>query len=85
MIRGYNSTDNDVMQVEIVMGKEGPAGQRHSHVHCEGNGLTWTDSDYQCEQFGSGLFRSGILDLNDPKFCILHWLTVLLENREFDH
>ena len=25
-----------------------------------------------------------ILDLNDPQFCILHWLTVLLENREFD-
>lgn len=25
-----------------------------------------------------------ILDLNNPGFCILHWLTVLLENREFD-
>ena len=25
-----------------------------------------------------------ILDLNDSQFCILHWLTVLLENREFD-
>lgn len=25
-----------------------------------------------------------ILDLNDPKFCILNWLAVLLENREFD-
>ena len=25
-----------------------------------------------------------ILNLNDPQFCILHWLTVLLENREFD-
>ena len=25
-----------------------------------------------------------ILDLNSPSFCILHWLAVLLENREFD-
>ena len=25
-----------------------------------------------------------ILDLNSAEFCILHWLTVLLENREFD-
>ena len=25
-----------------------------------------------------------ILDLNDPQYCILHWLAVLLENREFD-
>lgn len=25
-----------------------------------------------------------ILDLNDPQYCILHWLAVLLRNREFD-
>ena len=25
-----------------------------------------------------------ILDLNGPEYCILHWLAVLLENREFD-
>lgn len=25
-----------------------------------------------------------ILDLNAPKYCILHWLTMLLQNREFD-
>lgn len=25
-----------------------------------------------------------ILDLNDKKYCILHWLAVLLQNREFD-
>ena len=25
-----------------------------------------------------------ILDLNDEKYCILHWLAILLENREFD-
>ena len=25
-----------------------------------------------------------ILNLNSPEYCILHWLTVLLQNREFD-
>ena len=25
-----------------------------------------------------------IMDLNDSRYCILHWLAVLLENREFD-
>lgn len=32
------------------------------------------------------LDRSGlqILALNDPQYCILHWLAVLLRNREFD-
>ncbi|MBO4747835.1 MAG: DUF3990 domain-containing protein [Clostridiales bacterium] len=25
-----------------------------------------------------------ILNLNDPQYCILHWLSVLIENREFD-
>lgn len=25
-----------------------------------------------------------ILDLNDPEYCILHWLNILLQNREFD-
>lgn len=25
-----------------------------------------------------------ILDLNQPQYCILHWLTILLQNREFD-
>ena len=25
-----------------------------------------------------------ILDLNDPQYCILHWLRILLENRDFD-
>lgn len=26
----------------------------------------------------------GFLDLNRPDFCILHWLAILLQNREFD-
>ena len=25
-----------------------------------------------------------VMDLNDPEFCILHWLTILLNNREFE-
>ena len=24
-----------------------------------------------------------VLNLNDEKYCILHWLSILLENREF--
>lgn len=28
--------------------------------------------------------KLSILDLNSENFCILHWLAVLLENREFD-
>lgn len=28
--------------------------------------------------------RLKILNLNDPEYCILHWLAVLLENRYFD-
>lgn len=25
-----------------------------------------------------------ILNLNNKDYCILHWLTILIENREFD-
>lgn len=30
------------------------------------------------------MYRIEILDLNDDKYCILHWLAILLSNREFD-
>lgn len=54
------------------------------------------DRDLACE-WAVAEYRSGfanryeletdgltILDLNSPGYCTLHWLTVLLENREFD-
>lgn len=62
-----------------------------------GPGFYCTDSLDMAKEWGAGKDRNGfangytidceglsILDLNDPSFCILHWLAVLLENREFD-
>ena len=62
-----------------------------------GLGFYCTDSLDMAKEWGVGKDRNGfancytidcnglsILDLNDANFCILHWLTVLLENREFD-
>ena len=62
-----------------------------------GLGFYCTDSLEMAKEWGVSLDQSGyancyeldcdgldILDLNDPEFCILHWLAVLLENREFD-
>lgn len=62
-----------------------------------GLGFYCTDSLEMAKEWGVGKDRDGyancyeincgglrILDLNAPKYCILHWLTVLLQNREFD-
>ena len=62
-----------------------------------GLGFYCTDSLEMAKEWGVGKDANGfanrytldcddlkILDLNDPQFCILHWLAVLLENREFD-
>ena len=62
-----------------------------------GLGFYCTDSLEMAKEWGVSLGRSGyanhyelgcdglqILDLNGPSFCILRWLAVLLENREFD-
>ncbi len=62
-----------------------------------GLGFYCTDSLEMAKEWGAGNERDGyancyeldctglqILDLNDEQFCILHWLTILLENREFD-
>lgn len=62
-----------------------------------GQGFYCTDSLDMAKEWGVGKNRNGfanqysiecdgleILDLNSPPFCILHWLAVLLENREFD-
>ena len=62
-----------------------------------GLGFYCTDSIEMAKEWGVGLDRSGyancydldcdglsILNLNDEQFCILHWLTILLQNREFD-
>lgn len=62
-----------------------------------GLGLYCTDSLEMAKEWGASVDRDGdancyeldcdglaILNLNGPEFCILHWLAVLLENREFD-
>ena len=62
-----------------------------------GLGFYCTDSLDMAKEWGVSYDRDGyancyelecgglrILDLNDPQYCILNWLAVLLENREFD-
>ena len=62
-----------------------------------GLGFYCTDSLDMAKEWGVSYDKDGyancyeldcdglrILDLNDPQYCILHWLAVLLENREFD-
>ncbi len=62
-----------------------------------GLGFYCTDSLEMAKEWGVGKDRNGyancyeldvdglkILDLNADTYCILHWLSILLENREFD-
>ncbi len=62
-----------------------------------GSGFYCTDSLEMAKEWGATKERNGfanryeiecdgldILDLNAPDFCILHWLGILLQNREFD-
>lgn len=62
-----------------------------------GLGFYCTDNLEMAKEWGVGKDQDGyancyeldctdlrILDLNDPRYCILHWLAVLLKNREFD-
>ena len=62
-----------------------------------GLGFYCTDSPEMAKAWGVSQDKSGyancyelecdglqILDLNGQEYCILHWLAVLLENREFD-
>lgn len=62
-----------------------------------GLGFYCTDSPEMAKEWGVGKDQDGyancyeleyeglnILDLNAPDYCILHWLNILLQNREFD-
>ncbi|MBQ7954802.1 MAG: DUF3990 domain-containing protein [Lachnospiraceae bacterium] len=62
-----------------------------------GLGFYCTDSLDMAKEWGVGKEQDGyancyemecdglrILDLNAPEYCILHWIAVLLQNREFD-
>ncbi len=80
---------NHIIQKPIYGG-----GKRYNDY---GQGFYCTDSLDMAKEWGVGKGVNGfanrysiecdgleILDLNDPRFCILNWLAVLLENREFD-
>ena len=62
-----------------------------------GIGFYCTDILEMAKEWGAGIGRNGyancyeidctdltILDLNNENYCMLHWLSVLLQNREFD-
>jgi len=62
-----------------------------------GLGFYCTDTLEMAKEWGVGKDQDGyancyeieceglqILDLNSPDYCILHWLAILLQNREFD-
>lgn len=62
-----------------------------------GLGFYCTDSLEMAKEWGVGKNQDGyancyeldceglqILNLNAPEYCILHWLAILLQNREFD-
>ena len=62
-----------------------------------GLGFYCTDSLEMAKEWGASKNQNGyancyeiecdglkILDMNSPEYCILHWLNVLLRNREFD-
>lgn len=62
-----------------------------------GLGFYCTDTLEMAKEWGVGKDQDGyancyeldctglrLLDLNAPEYCILHWLAVLLQNREFD-
>lgn len=43
-----------------------------------------SSSDGYCNAYDIDMNGLTILDLNDSQYCILHWLTVLLQNRTFE-
>jgi hypothetical protein len=62
-----------------------------------GLGFYCTDSIDMAKEWGVSINKDGyaniydldmtnlkILDLNSPDYCILHWLAILMKNREFD-
>ena len=62
-----------------------------------GQGFYCTESEDMAKEWAVSLDRDGyankyeinyeglqILNLNDEKYCMLHWLAILLKNREFD-
>ena len=89
MVRKLYHGSCDIIE-KPVFGK----GKRYNDY---GLGFYCTDSLEMAKEWGVSHDKDGyanyyeldcdglrVLDLNDPQYCILHWLAVLLENREFD-
>lgn len=84
----YHGSDKIIEQPQFGMGKA---------YNDYGLGFYCTDSSDMAKEWGVGREKDGyansyelncdglkILDLNDKVYNILHWLTILLQNREFD-
>lgn len=87
-IKIYHGSDHIIEQPRYNAGK--PYNDYGSGFYC-------TEDINMAKEWGVGKSRNGfancyeldtdglsILNLNDPAYCILNWLSVLLENREFD-
>ena len=84
----YHGSENIIKQPEYGYGKK---------YNDFGLGFYCTEDINMAKAWGVTLDKDGyancyeldcndlhILNLNDESYCILHWLTILLQNREFD-
>ena len=84
----YHGSENIIHKPQYGFGKK---------YNDYGLGFYCTEHMDMAKEWGVSLDKNGyancyelecdgleILNLNDEKYCILHWLTILLENRTFD-
>ena len=84
----YHGSENIIQRPQYGFGKK---------YNDYGLGFYCTEHMDMAKEWGVSLDKNGyancyelecegleILNLNDEKYCILHWLTILLENRTFD-
>lgn len=84
----YHGSENIIQKPQHGFGKK---------YNDYGLGFYCTEHIDMAKEWGVSLDKNGyancyelecdgleILNLNDEKYCILHWLTILLENRTFD-
>ncbi len=84
----YHGSENIIQKPQYGFGKK---------YNDYGLGFYCTEHMDMAKEWGVSLEKNGyancyelecdgleILNLNDEKYCILHWLTILLENRTFD-
>lgn len=84
----YHGSENEIQAPVFGYGKS---------YNDYGLGFYCTEDSDLAKEWGVGKGRNGyanhyeiecdgltVLDLNAPDYCILHWLAILLQNREFD-